>query len=401
MAHIRDLWTRPNPNGPGKLRTPRYGIGKRWQVRWVENGKQTTQTFATKDAAELHAARVETGQADGNWITKDKAGITLNDLWDPWLASKSNISEKSKKDYISYWTRRVQPQWGNTPVSEIKAATITAWIATLTTTKGTTEPRPLSASAMRKIGLLIHSMLDLAVELGYIHSNPTKTKTLPQQTKSERRYLRIDEVDALLAEAPTKEAKLLLEVMIMTGLRPGEAKALKVKDLDPTRGRLMIRRDVDDLGRIDATKTRQHRDVPIGGEILLNLQQAAEGKDPESWLIPDERGKVWTTARWRVIWKNMMTYLGITNFVTYELRHTAASIAIAAGADVKTVQLMLGHASAVETLNTYGHLWEEGLSAIPGAMEAHMAKERARIANSSSLKEESEAQRRRSLFRIV
>ncbi|BFM31926.1 hypothetical protein KPHES18084_01680 [Corynebacterium ulcerans] len=64
---------------------------------------------------------------------------------------------------------------------------------------------------------------------------------------------------------------------------------------------------------------------------------------------------------------------------TYELRHTAASIAIAAGADVKTVQLMLGHSSAAMTLDIYAHLWEEGLDAIPSAMEAHMESERKRL----------------------
>lgn len=71
----------------------------------------------------------------------------------------------------------------------------------------------------------------------------------------------------------------------MTGLRPGEAKGLKVKDLDPICGRLMIRRDVDDLGHEDSTKTRNHRDVPIGGEILVLLDRNAQGKDPDAWLI--------------------------------------------------------------------------------------------------------------------
>lgn len=54
----------------------------------------------------------------------------------------------------------------------------------------------------------------------------------------------------------------------------------------------MIRLDVDDLGRPDQTKTRKHRDVPIGGSLLRELMAAAEGKDPEAWLVPDERGHV-------------------------------------------------------------------------------------------------------------
>lgn len=71
---------------------------------------------------------------------------------------------------------------------------------------------------------------------------------------------------------------------------------------------------------------------------------------------------------------------GLVNFTTYELRHTAASLAIAAGADVKTVQLMLGHASAAMTLDVYAHLWETGLDHVPSAVEEHMRRERKRVA---------------------
>lgn len=55
-------------------------------------------------------------------------------------------------------------------------------------------------------------------------------------------------------------------------------------------------------------------------------------------------------------------------------------MAIAAGADVKTVQLMLGHASAATTLDTYAHLWETGLDSVPSAMSAHLQRERERLA---------------------
>ncbi|WP_230847268.1 hypothetical protein [Corynebacterium ulcerans] len=91
----------------------------------------------------------------------------------------------------------------------------------------------------------------------------------------------------------------------------------------------MIRRDVDDLGHEDSTTTRNHQDVPIGGEILLLLDRNAQGKDPDAWLIPDERGKVWTTARWRVAWKNLCIWTEIGN---------------------------LDHSSTAMTLDIYAHL---------------------------------------------
>ncbi|WP_259342692.1 hypothetical protein [Corynebacterium falsenii] len=72
---------------------------------------------------------------------------------------------------------------------------VAAWIPTITTMKGVArgdKPRPVSASAMRKAGIIIHSMMDLAVELKVIPANPVRTGDLPKQKKSERRYLKAD-----------------------------------------------------------------------------------------------------------------------------------------------------------------------------------------------------------------
>ena len=407
MAHVRDLWTSPNSDkNSRKKRVPnkRWGVGKRWQVRWEENGNLVSKTFDYEDAAREFCARVEVGQADGTWITKAKAELTLEDIWEPWLATKSKASAKTRRDYESLWAVHVKPVWGSMRCGDIHRPAVTAWLPTLTTMKGVPEgevPRVLGSSQVRKIGQMMKSLLDMAEELGAINKNPLKSGDVPRQVKAERRYLKVWEIDAILDAAPTPASKLLLRVLLMTGLRPGEAKGLKVRDLDVARGRLAIRRDVDDLGHIGDVKTYKHRDVPIGGEVLQLLAAAADGRDDDAWLVPDEHGRVWTTARWRKIWATILIHTGIGDLDTYELRHTAASLAIAAGADVKTVQLMLGHSSATTTLDVYGHLWEEGLDTLPGAMDALMSKERERLATEAASREMSEAERRRARFKVI
>jgi integrase len=62
--------------------------------------------------------------------------------------------------------------------------------------------------------------------------------------------------------------------------------------------------------------------------------------------------------------------IGIPGFHPHELRHTAASLAIASGADVKVVQQMLGHKSATMTLDQYGHLFGDRLDIVADAMDA-------------------------------
>lgn len=385
MAYVRDLWTRLNSDKTSKkkrIQGDRWGKGKHWQVTWVEGGRRATKTFAMRDSAELFASKVfalkvDVAQDAGTWITKDKQDITLTDIWALWLPTKQGaVAASTLQGYMSSW-KRIEVAFGHRRCGEIQRAELIAWIHAQTTNRYDDE-QPLSGAMKRKIGLTLKTLFDAAVEQGIILKSPLQIggKDIPSQGKTERRYLRIHEVDALIDAAPTPEAALLLRVLLWTGIRPCEAKGLKIRDLDAVRGRLMIRRDVDIYGALDETKNRNHRDVPVGGELLWDLEDAAENKQPEDWLLPDEHGNVWTDARWRRIWARMCETAGIHDVTTYSLRHTAASMAIAAGANVKTIQRMLGHGSAALTLDVYGHLWDEELNTIPVALDAHMAAER-------------------------
>lgn len=381
---VRDLWYKTDRKTGVKTKSKRHGVGSRWQVNYVDlDGNRTSATFDTKEAAELFDAGVKVKKNDGTLISADKREVILQDLWEPWLDSKANISQKTRKDYLSYWRVHIQPVWGKKKVSEIQDHQVIAWIATLTSSKSVApgaNPKPLSGSAKKKIADMLDSMLTRAVKMKIIPANPLDGSSKPRVGKSERRYLTIEEVDALLFAAKKPAVKLMLEVLLKTGLRVGEAKGIKVKDLDSERRRIYIRRDVDDLGNIDETKTRQHRDVPLSQLMTLILEEQADQRSPESFLLPDEYGHVWTTARWRTIWENILVDAELpTTLKTHELRHTAVSMAIAGGADVYVVQRMVGHSSATTTLDSYGHLWDHGLDAAAEAIEAHMEKERKRV----------------------
>lgn len=385
MAYVNDRWTKRNPDDPhnprARVRTARWGVGKRWQAVWEENGRPATRAFTNKDAAEAFCSRVDVGQDEGTWITRDKRDIPLSEMWTIWIATKAGKSASTIGGYTSAW-KRIEAKYGARPCASLTRAEIAAWLPTLTTTIGVKDgqpPRPLSGAMKRKVGIVVNALLDTAVEEGVIHANPMKSKDIPRQDTPERRYLNVPEVDRLLAAAPTDAARLLATLLIYTGVRPGEGKGVKVRDLDAHRGRLRIRRDVDDLGNEDETKTRDHRDVPIGGGLLYDLEDAAEDRGPGDWLLPDEHGNVWTETRWRRVWATMTDAAGIDDLTTYELRHTAASLAIHSGANVKTVQRMLGHTSAAMTLDIYGHLWDDELDALPAAMDAHMKAERQRF----------------------
>ena len=257
MAHVRDDWTKPNPDKSSRkarVRSARWGKGNRWRAVWEENGRKVSKSFATQDAAEAHCARVEVGQAQGTWITKDKRDITLADLWDPWIKSKEGKAPSTVASYKSAWAH-VDPVFGDTPVCELDGPTITTWIDSLQSRRPhQKEVKPLGSGQKRKVGIVINSLCKLAVKQKIIYEHPLESGDLVRQEKGRRRALRVAEVDRLLDVAPTDEARLFVTVLLMTALRPGEAKGLWVEDLDYRRGRLLVRRSVDQLGHEGDTK---------------------------------------------------------------------------------------------------------------------------------------------------
>lgn len=380
MARVRDLWMKPGPDGKKNVRTSRYGKGKRWLAVWEEGGREVSKSFEHQEAAENAIARARTSQQDGTYIAKAKREITLAQVWPVWIATKAGKSKSVQAGYQAAWNH-IEPKWGHLPCAALSRAAVAAWLPTLTGryVDADGKPRPLGESSLRKVMIVLHGVMETAVEERIIPSNPVRMKDAPSQRATQRRYLSVAELDRLRDAMPSAAARLVVDTLSRTGVRPGEAFGFQVGDLDPMRGRLRVSRDVDAQGGADDTKTGRHRDVPAGGDLLLDLENAAEGRGREEWLLQMPDGRGWTRDRWRPIWDAATTAVGLDGLDTYELRHTAASLAIHSGANVKTVQRMLGHASAAMTLDVYGHLFDAELDALPAQMDAHMRAERKRF----------------------
>jgi len=85
------------------------------------------------------------------------------------------------------------------------------------------------------------------------------------------------------------------------------------------------------------------------------------GTTPGGYLFPSPTGGVWTNTNFRARsgWMEATRRAGVEGTTIHDLRHTAASLLIAAGADVKAVQVILGHSTATMTMDLYGHLFSE------------------------------------------
>jgi integrase len=169
-------------------------------------------------------------------------------------------------------------------------------------------------------------------------------------------------------------------------MRWGEMAGLRVKRLNIERRRVVVAETVVRVsGRAEwgPTKGHERREIALPRFLIAPLAELDEGKRPDDLVFPDASGK---PLRSQTFQRSVLTpaavELRLCDFADpeeqrpvkvlhpHELRHTAASLAIAAGADIKVVQSMLGHQSATMTLDQYGHLFGDRLATVADAVEA-------------------------------
>jgi integrase len=130
-------------------------------------------------------------------------------------------------------------------------------------------------------------------------------------------------------------------------------------------------------GRIvrDTPKSHQLRSVPLRRSLIEDLAVQMAGRDADDPVFPAPEGGVLRLSNFRRrCFDSAAATIGLPGLVPHELRHTAASLAISAGATVKGVQAMLGHASATVTLDRYGHLFPDELDAVADRLDEAAAR---------------------------
>lgn len=359
-GHVEDLWVRKD-----RTRKPRYGHGKRWRAHWVEpNGDRATATFKTKDAAQAHLTRMDHQVRAGEYVTAEVRRTTVGAYWPRLRALKEGKAPKTWGTYVTAWDNHVAPRWEHTPVNAVTTAAVQDWLNELTTRTGA----PLSASGRLKARTTLRLILDMATTDRAIPANPVTGTDVTAPPPKPRRYLTRPQVVALTAAF--RPHHLEIWMLVLTGIRKGELWGIRGEDVDPVRGRVRIARDLDAEGREDHTKSRRTRWVPVPAVLLPDLVKAAARSGPAGYVFPGPSGTRWTSTMWRRRWDKARAATWYPDFDTHELRHTAASWAIASGADVKLVQRMLGHASAAMTLDTYAELMEDRMGDVADRMGA-------------------------------
>ncbi|WP_246021364.1 tyrosine-type recombinase/integrase [Arthrobacter echini] len=233
--------------------------------------------------------------------------------------------------------------------------------------------KPKGATLVIRAYGVLASVLDDAVSDRRMLSNPARGISLPRKVRKPHVYLSHEQVHELAAASKYPALVLLLAY---SGLRWGEATALRVRHLDMLRRRLLIEENAVQVGsRIEVGTPKNHkkRTVPFPRFLLDELAAQCEDKGRDALVFTGADGRYLRLAR--VHDDNMSWFAGavkrsgVPRVTPHDLRHTAASFAVSAGANVKAVQRMLGHSSAAMTLDVYADLFDGDLDAVSDALD--------------------------------
>ena len=340
-----------------------------WRARYRDDaGKEHARHFQRKVDAQRWLDEVTTAVGTGTYLDPRAGSSTVGDYGTRWLAGRVHLKPKTRAGYESLLKTRLLPRWGAVPLSRVSYGDVSVWVSEM-------GAEGLSASRTRQAYHLLTAVLDYAVKDSQLARNPAAGVQLPRMRTTERRFLTHEQVDDL-AEAAGAQRVLVL-TLAYCGLRWGEAVALRVRRLDLLRGRIDVDEAVVDVNGtliFGTPKSHQSRSVPVPRFLCELLAEHVAGRARDGLVFTSPEGTVLRSSNFRRRgFDRAATEAGLNGLTPHELRHTAASLAIASGASVKAVQRMLGHSSATLTLDRYGHLFGDELDAVADRLSEHRA----------------------------
>lgn len=335
----------------------------RYEVRFRgTDGRERSRTFGTKKEAERYERGQQTDLEQGQWIDPRSGRVTLAAWAAEWQRTVVHLRPSTQRIYDVNIRQHILPDLGQLELAKLTPSLLRGWLAGLTTKIGR-RGRALSPASVSQAYRTLNRLLSAAVENELLGRNPLRSVKPPRVEPEAMRFLTHDEV-ATLAAAIEPRYRALVLLAAYSGLRAGEIAALRRKHVDLLRGTVTVTEQVQRIGNrhvvLPPKSGAGRRSVVVPGlvaEALTEHLATFAESGPDGLLFPAPGGGFIRPENFRNrAWLPAVAAAGVSPLRLHDLRHTCASLAIAAGADVKVLQRMLGHASAALTLDRYGHL---------------------------------------------
>lgn len=315
----------------------------KYQVRvWATglNGEDRERSFLVETLAEAKKLRAEAV----NRVRPD--GVMTLTAWREryWPTIESGVRPSTARAYDRAWRKRVKPWLGHRKLESITVGDIDDAIAGW---EGSASTRNDALSTLSRL-------LDGAARAGLIEANPARLARRPKDERSRSfrsRALTVSEVKTMLESVNEGPYRDYLAALVYTGMRAGEASALRVGDIDLAGRVVHVRRSFStgaDGKAIEQTpKSHKERTVPLPGALLPIVTRAMDGKRRSELVFTGPRGGRINTSNVRraVGWDALREKLDRPDLRIHDLRHTLATMLFDAGAAANDVQAILGHSS--------------------------------------------------------
>jgi integrase len=350
-----------------------------WEVRYRDpEGKHRSKSFRTKDLARKYEISVRDSIQKGVFSTPVKTKITLEELFNTYMSSNSHFKPKTRADLYSLWNYLIKPEFGNVPISALNLEKIHKWINK--SVNGSTAIT--SGARMGKALGYLTRILDFALDLGYINANPMLKSngkplkiTLPQSDKTRlTQALSLPQLKALSAECYGYEELVML--LGTCGLRWAEAVGLRASDFKSKATRLEITRTLSEQSGIftpQTTKTGKHRTIYVPESLSSQIWMRIKNLEPDELVFTNSVGNPLSNSGFRNrVYNPAIERSGIPKITIHDLRHTAASLAISNGANIKVISRMLGHSDASMTLRVYSHAFDDDMKKLSDDIDTQL-----------------------------
>lgn len=354
-------------NGEGSI-SRRVNGGWRGSVSYVDqDGQPRRREVYGKTQGEVRAKLKEARERlDAGAPVKD-ASVTVKAWLDDWVAKALPASDRKQATvdlYAMICRVHLAPSVGHLTLERLRPSDVEALIVAK-------RQQGLSGSTVRTIYTVLRAALEIAVRDGLVRRNVAVAVRRPAVERRDAAYLTAEQAQALLAALQGDRLEQVFRVMLATGLRRGEALALRWADVDLNAAALRVRATLSRtsaglaLGEPKTDRSRRIVTLPRSAVEALRVQRVQQAQERlragSAWSDHDFvfTTEVGTPLEPRNVlrrFQTVATSVGLDGIGLHTLRHSAASFLLAAGTHTKVVQEHLGHSSYAITADIYSHV---------------------------------------------
>lgn len=295
--------------------------------------------------------------------------ITVSEWLDEWLTTfcANRLKPLTYQSYAGIIRNHIAPVIGTLRLQEVTGIHIQRLYNTMT-------EAGLSGKTVKNVSAVLHKGFSIAVKQGLAAVNPCDCAELPRARRHEIKPLTEEEISLFLDAIKDSPMRNAYALCLFAGLREGECLGLSWRQVDFEKERLTISQQLQKSkhtggGYYIAAYTKSDRVRVIEPPSIAfdylraerikqsgnRLRAGSAWNNPDDLVFTDETGRHYAIFTFYRRFKRIAACIGRPDARPHDLRHTAATVAIAAGADIKSVQSMLGHSAASFTLNVYAH----------------------------------------------